>query len=173
MIKRLKIDIKSFITTPYGATIFPIVLLFISFFLPPEVYEYYVKEHNYMFMNYSMLSCVLLCALYYYIGVFIFRFKPILNLDPLSKVQLPPAFIKFIALINILLCFLFLFLIFYYLSQYLQVSPIDIIKGQGQNIKDYLGSAVIIPYGLGGLLNLSLGLQIFVCYYYYYVRILS
>ena len=168
MKKRLKIDIKSFITTPYGATIFPIFLLFISFFLPPEVYEYYVKEPNYMFMNFSMFSFVLLCVLYYYIGVFIFRFKPILNLDPLSKVQIPPAFIKFIALINILLCFLYLFLIFYYLSQYLQISPIDIVKGKGQYIKDYLGSAVIIPYGLGGLPNLSLGLQIFVCYYYYY-----
>jgi hypothetical protein len=51
-----KINIRKMILTPYGATLFPVLLLFISFIFPPSLYEHYVNEPNYMFLNFKMLA---------------------------------------------------------------------------------------------------------------------
>jgi hypothetical protein len=81
----VKINTHKMILSPYGATVFPLLLLFISFIFPPSLYEHYVNEPNYMFLNFKMLAFGLLCVLFYYIGIYISKYKPLFNFRLIKK----------------------------------------------------------------------------------------
>lgn len=44
-----KISLRKLFVSPYGATIFPIFVLVVAFLFPPDLYQYYINEPDYMF----------------------------------------------------------------------------------------------------------------------------
>jgi hypothetical protein len=80
-----KINTHKMILSPYGATLFPVILLFISFIFPPSLYEHYVNEPNYTFLNFKMLAFGLLCVFFYYIGIYISKYSPLFNFRLIKK----------------------------------------------------------------------------------------
>ncbi|MDK2861141.1 MAG: hypothetical protein PWQ37_3064 [Candidatus Petromonas sp.] len=112
-ILKTKINIKNLFINPYGPTIFSLFLLFVSLMFPPSLYESYVGEPDYMFLNIKMLAFVLLCAFFYYIGVFISNYKPLFSFNLIKKkVKVSPfAYIGIISVLTIVLQLIFVFLL--------------------------------------------------------------
>ncbi len=160
-----KINTHKMILSPYGATLFPVLLLFISFIFPPSLYENYVNEPNYMFLNFKMLAFGLLCVFFYYIGIYISKYKPLFNFRLIKKkIKLPIfTYLGIILAIVIFLKLLFIFSLFAYFDNLLEI----IISGKGQLIKDYLGTKIKIPFGLGALPSFIIGIEFWLLYKWY------
>jgi hypothetical protein len=105
------------ILTPYGATLFPLLLLFISFIFPPLLYEHYVDEPNYMFLNFKMLVFGLLCVFFYYIGISISNYRPLFNFRLIKK-KIKLSIFSYLGIILAIVIFFncFLFFCFLYIS---------------------------------------------------------
>jgi hypothetical protein len=158
------------ILTPYGATLFPLLLLFISFIFPPLLYEHYVDEPNYMFLNFKMLVFGLLCIFFYYIGISISNYRPIFNFRLIKK-KIKLSIFSYLGIILAIVIFLqllsiFLFFVYFYKVVYLNLLEI-VISGKGQLIKDYLGTEIKIPFGLGALPNFIIGIKFWLLYKWY------
>ena len=162
-----KINTHKMILSPYGATLFPVLLLFISFIFPPSLYEHYVNEPNYTFLNFKMLAFGLLCVFFYYIGIYISKYKysPLFNFRLIKKnIKLPIfKYLGIILAIAIFLKLFFIFLLFVYIDNLLEI----IISGKGQLIKDYLGKKIKIPFGLGALPSFIIGIEFWLLYKWY------
>jgi len=162
-----KINTHKMILSPYGATLFPVLLLFISFIFPPSLYEHYVNEPNYTFLNFKMLAFGLLCVFFYYIGIYISKYKysPLFNFRLIKKnIKLPIfTYLGIILAIAIFLKLFFIFLLFVYIDNLLEI----IISGKGQLIKDYLGKKIKIPFGLGALPSFIIGIEFWLLYKWY------
>jgi len=158
------------ILTPYGATLFPVLLLFISFIFPPLLYEHYVDEPNYTFLNFKMLAFGLLCVFFYYIGIPISNYRPLFNFRLIKK-KIKLSIFSYLGIISAIIIFLqllsiFLFFVYFYKVVYLNLLEI-VISGKGQLIKDYLGTEVKIPFGLGALPNFIIGIKFWLLYKWY------
>lgn len=167
---KIKLKIKDFIISPYGATLFPLLLLLISFLFPPSLYESYVKEPNYTFLNVKMFIFVLLCIFFYYIGVFISSYKPLFSFNLIKK-KVKVSFFVYIGIISaltIVLQLIFVFLMFIYFNKILYLNLLEIVlSGKGQLIKDYLGKDVRIPFGLGNIPLFVIGIEFWLLYKFY------
>jgi hypothetical protein len=169
-ILKTKINIKNLFINPYGPTIFSLFLLFVSLMFPPSLYESYVGEPDYMFLNIKMLAFVLLCAFFYYIGVFISNYKPLFSFNLIKKkVKVSPfAYIGIISVLTIVLQLIFVFLMFIYFNKTLHLNLLEIVlSGKGQLIKDYLGKEVRIPFGLGSIPLFVTGIEFWLLYKLY------
>ena len=158
------------ILSPYGATLFPVLLLFISFIFPPSLYEHYVNEPDYMFLNFKMLAFGLLCVFFYYIGISISNYRPLFNFRlTKKKVKLSIfSYLGIILVIVILLQLLSIVLFFVYFHKVVYLNLLEIVvSGKGQLIKDYLGTEVKIPFGLGALPNFIIGIKFWLLYKWY------
>jgi hypothetical protein len=169
-ILKTKINIKNLFINPYGPTIFSLFLLFVSLMFPPSLYEYYVGEPDYMFLNIKMLAFVLLCVSFYYIGVFISNYKPLFSFNLIKK-KVKVSFFVYIGTISaltIVLQLIFVFLMFIYFKKtlYLNLSEIA-LSGEGQLIKNYLGNEVRIPFGLGAIPPFITGIEFWLLYKLY------
>jgi hypothetical protein len=158
------------ILTPYGATLFPLLLLFISFIFPPLLYEHYVDEPNYMFLNFKMLVFGLLCVFFYYIGISISNYRPLFNFRLIKK-KIKLSIFSYLGIILAIVIFfqllsIFLFFVYFYKVVYLNLLEI-VISGKGQLIKDYLGTKIKIPFGLGALPNFIIGIKFWLLYKWY------
>ncbi|MCY0866645.1 MAG: hypothetical protein OWQ49_03710, partial [Aquificaceae bacterium] len=145
-------------------------LLFVSLIFPPSLYESYVGEPDYMFLNIKMLAFVLLCVFFYYIGVFISNYKPLFSFNLIKKkVKVSPfAYIGIISVLTIVLQLIFVFLMFIYFNKTLHLNLLEIVlSGKGQLIKDYLGKEVRIPFGLGGIPLFVTGIEFWLLYKLY------
>jgi hypothetical protein len=165
-----KINTHKMILRPYGATLFPVLLLFISFIFPPSLYEHYVNEPNYMFLNFKMLAFGLLCVFFYYIGVSISNYRPLFNFRLIKKNTKLSIFsylgIILVTVILLELLSVFLVFVYFYKAVYLNLLEI-VISGKGQLIKDYLGTKVKIPFGLGALPSFIIGIKFWLLYKWY------
>jgi hypothetical protein len=165
-----KIKTHKMILSPYGATLFPLLLLFMSFIFPPSLYEHYVNEPDYMFLNFKMLAFGLLCVFFYYIGISISNYRPIFNFR-LTKKKIKLSIFSYLGLILvivILLQLLSIFLVFVYFYKAVYLNLLEIfISGKGQLIKDYLGTEVRIPFGLGALPSFIIGIKFWLLYKWY------
>lgn len=169
-ILKTRINIKNLFISPYGPTIFPLFLLFVSLIFPPSLYESYVGEPDYMFLNIKMLAFVLLCVFFYYIGVFISNYKPLFSFNLIKKkVKVSPfAYIGIISVLTIVLQLIFVFLMFIYFNKTLHLNLLEIVlSGKGQLIKDYLGKEVRIPFGLGSIPLFVTGIEFWLLYKLY------
>lgn len=169
-ILKTKINIKNLFINPYGPTIFPLFLLFVSLIFPPSLYESYVGEPDYMFLNIKILAFVLLCTFFYYIGVFISNYKPLFSFNLIKKkVKVSPfAYIGIISVLTIVLQLIFVFLMFIYFNKTLHLNLLEIVlSGKGQLIKDYLGKEVRIPFGLGSIPLFVTGIEFWLLYKLY------
>lgn len=169
-ILKTRINIINLFISPYGPTIFPLFLLFVSLIFPPSLYESYVGEPDYMFLNIKMLAFVLLCVFFYYIGVFISNYKPLFSFNLIKKkVKVSPfAYIGIISVLTIVLQLIFVFLMFIYFNKTLHLNLLEIVlSGKGQLIKDYLGKEVRIPFGLGGIPLFVTGIEFWLLYKLY------
>ncbi|MEW6655472.1 MAG: hypothetical protein AB1353_01165 [Aquificota bacterium] len=167
---KTRINIKNLFISPYGPTIFPLFLLFVSLIFPPSLYESYVGEPDYMFLNIKMLAFVLLCVFFYYIGVFISNYKPLFSFNLIKKkVKVSPfAYIGIISVLTIVLQLIFVFLMFIYFNKTLHLNLLEIVlSGKGQLIKDYLGKEVRIPFGLGSIPLFVTGIEFWLLYKLY------
>jgi hypothetical protein len=160
-----KINTHEMILSPYGATLFPVLLLFISFIFSPSLYEYYVNEPNYTFLNFKMLAFGLLCVFFYYIGIYISKYKPLYNFRLIKKkIKIPIfSYLGIILAIVISLELFFIFLLFVYFGNLLEI----LTSGKGQSIKDYLGTKIKIPFGLGALPSFIIGIEFWLLYKWY------
>jgi hypothetical protein len=61
---------------------------------------------------------------------------------------------------------IFLFFVYFYKVVYLNLLEI-VISGKGQLIKDYLGTKIKIPFGLGALPNFIIGIKFWLLYKWY------
>jgi len=168
-VKNQEAYINLFIS-PYGPTIFPLFLLFVSLIFPPSLYESYVGEPDYMFLNIKILAFVLLCTFFYFIGVFISNYKPLFSFNLIKKkVKVSPfAYIGIISVLTIVLQLIFVFLMFIYFNKTLHLNLLEIVlSGKGQLIKDYLGKEVRIPFGLGGIPLFVTGIEFWLLYKLY------
>jgi len=166
----VKTNIDKLITSPYGATLFPIILMMLSFAFPSSLYEYLINEPNYMFLNYKIITFGMLCILFYYIGVYISNYKPFLHFRLLQKLKHQHLLINFkiiLAFVIILQFVYFFFLnIFFYKS--LNQNLLEIVfSGRGQLIKDYLGIEIKIPFGIASIPNYVLGIEFWLIYNLY------
>jgi hypothetical protein len=166
----MKINIRKMILTPYGATLFPVLLLFISFIFPPSLYEHYVNEPDYMFLNFKMLAFGLLCVFFYYIGFFVSKYKPLFNFRLIKK-KIKLSIFTYLGIILALVIFLQLFsifLFFVYFNKVVHLNMLEIvIFGNGQLIKNYLGTKIKIPFGLGALPTFIIGIEFWLLYKWY------
>jgi hypothetical protein len=166
----MKINIRKMILTPYGATLFPVLLLFISFIFPPSLYEHYVNEPDYMFLNFKMLAFGLLCVFFYYIGFFVSKYKPLFNFRLIKK-KIKLSIFTYLGIILALVIFLQLFsifLFFVYFNKMVHLNMLEIvIFGNGQLIKNYLGTEIKIPFGLGALPTFIIGIEFWLLYKWY------
>ena len=165
-----KINTHKMILSPYGATLFPVLLLFISFIFPPSLYEYYVNEPNYTFLNFKMLAFGLLCVFFYYIGISISNYRPLFNFRLIKKKFKLSIFsyLGIILVIVILLELLSVFVVFVYFYKAVHLNLLEIVtSGKGQLIKDYLGTEIRIPLGLGALPNFIIGIKFWLLYKWY------
>ncbi len=167
---KIKLKIKDFIISPYGATLFPLLLLLISFLFPPSLYESYMEEPNYTFLNVKMFIFVLLCIFFYYIGVFISSYRPLFRFNLIKK-KVKVSFFVYIGIISaltIVLQLIFVFLMFIYFNKILYLNLLEIVlSGKGQLIKDYLGKDVRIPFGLGNIPLFVIGIEFWLLYKFY------
>jgi hypothetical protein len=106
---------NAWILTPYGATLFPVLLLFISFIFPPLLYEHYVDEPNYMFLNFKMLIFGLLCVFFYYIGISISNYRPLFNFRLIKK-KIKLSIFSYLGIILAIVIFFQLLSCFLYIS---------------------------------------------------------
>jgi len=165
-----KINTHKMILSPYGATLFPVLLLFISFIFPPSLYEYYVNEPNYTFLNFKMLAFGLLCVFFYYIGISISNYRPLFNFRLIKKKFKLSIFsyLGIILVIVILLELLSVFVVFVYFYKAVHLNLLEIVtSGKGQLIKDYLGTEIRIPLGLGALPSFIIGIKFWLLYKWY------
>jgi hypothetical protein len=165
-----KINTHKMILSPYGATLFPVLLLFISFIFPPSLYEHYVNEPNYTFFNFEMLAFGLLCAFFYYIGISISNYRPLFNFRLIKKkIKLSIfSYLGIILVIVILAQILSIFLVFVYFYKAVYLNLLEIvISGKGQLIKNYLSTEVRIPFGLGTVANFIIGIKFWLLYKWY------
>jgi len=136
----MKINIRKVILTPYGATLFPVLLLFISFIFPPSLYEHYVNEPDYMFLNFKMLAFGLLCVFFYYIGFFVSNYKPPFSFR-LVKKKIKLSIFTYLGIILAIVIFLQLFSIFLFFVYFNKIVALNLFKivisGNGQLIKNY------------------------------------
>jgi len=166
-----KINIHKMILSPYGATLFPVLLLFISFIFPPSLYEYYVNEPNYTFLNFKMLAFGLLCVFFYYIGISISNYRPLLNFRLIKK-KIKLSIFSYLGIILVIVILLqtlsiFLFFVYFYKVAYLNLLEI-VISGKGQLIKNYsLSQELRIPFGLGALPSFIIGIKFWLLYKWY------
>jgi len=165
-----KINIHKMILSPYGATLFPVLLLFISFIFPPSLYEYYVNEPNYTFLNFKMLAFGLLCVFFYYIGISISNYRPLLNFRLIKK-KIKLSIFSYLGIILVIVILLqtlsiFLFFVYFYKVAYLNLLEI-VISGKGQLIKNYSLTRVRIPFGLGALPSFIIGIKFWLLYKWY------
>jgi hypothetical protein len=167
----LSINFRKLFVSPYGATIFPMILLLISFSFPPKIYEYYVKEPNYMFLNFNMLGFGLLCILFYYIGLFLSNYKPLFNMNLFKrKIYLSAyIYIGLILLLTIVSLILFVYLFIVYFTNVTNLIYIDIIAGSGDLIKFY-AKELKIPFGLGALPIFLEGFEFWLLYKLYSMK---
>lgn len=169
-ILKTKINIKNLFINPYGPTIFPLFLLFVSLIFPPSLYESYVGEPDYMFLNIKILAFVLLCTFFYFIGVFISNYKPLFSFNLIKK-KVKVSFFVYIGTISaltIVLQLIFVFLMFIYFNKTLHLNLLEIVlSGKGQLIKDYLGKEVRIPFGLGNIPLFVTGIEFWLLYKLY------
>ncbi|MEM3988771.1 MAG: hypothetical protein QXZ22_09295 [Sulfolobales archaeon] len=169
-ILKTKINIKNLFINPYGPTIFPLFLLFVSLIFPPSLYESYVGEPDYMFLNIKILAFVLLYTFFYFIGVFISNYKPLFSFNLIKK-KVKVSFFVYIGTISaltIVLQLIFVFLMFIYFNKTLHLNLLEIVlSGKGQLIKDYLGKEVRIPFGLGNIPLFVTGIEFWLLYKLY------
>ena len=165
-----KINTHKMILSPYGATLFPVLLLFISFIFPHSLYEYYVNEPNYTFLNFKMLAFGFLCVFFYYIGIYISNYRPLFNFRLIkNKIKLSIfSYLGIILVIVILAQILSIFLVFVYFYKAVYLNLLEIvISGKGQLIKNYLSTEVRIPFGLGTVANFIIGIKFWLLYKWY------
>lgn len=75
------------------------------------------------------------------------------------------SYLGIILAIVILLQLLSIFLVFVYFYKAVYLNLLEIVaSGKGQLIKDYLGTEVRIPFGLGGLPNFIIGIKFWLLY---------
>jgi hypothetical protein len=164
-----KINLRKLFVSPYGATIFPLFLLVVAFLFPPSIYTHFVKEPDYMFLNINMLSFGLLCTLFYYMGIFIFSYKPFINVN-LSVIKITVSRFTYIILISLLTIILPLVSILLFFVYFFKVSGISMLQililGSGQLIKNYLPE-IHIPLGLGAIPTFIMGFEFWLLYQIY------
>jgi len=113
---------------------------------------------------------VLLCAFFYYIGVFISNYKPLFSFNLIKKKVKVSffAYIETISALTIVLQLIFVFLMFIYFNKTLHLNLLEIVlSGKGQLIKDYLGKEVRIPFGLGNIPLFVTGIEFWLLYKLY------
>jgi len=165
-----KMNTHKMLLSPYGATLIPLLLLFISFIFPPSLYEHYVNEPDYMFLNFKILAFGLLCVFFYYIGISISNYRPLFNFRLINK-KIKLSIFSYLGIILVIVILLqllsiSLFFVYFYKVVYLPLLEI-VISGKGQLIKDYLGTEVKIPFGLGALPNFIIGIKFWLLYKWY------
>jgi hypothetical protein len=167
---KIKLKFKDFIISPYGATLFPLLLLLISFLFPPSLYESYMEEPNYTFLNVKMFIFVLLCIFFYYIGVFISSYRPLFRFNFIKgknkwEVSYYYFFLKTTALLIIIAELLFIFFVYQYFNKILQDNLLKIIlSAKAQLLKGYLIKGIDLPFGMAGLQYLLIGVEFWLIY---------
>ena len=165
----LSINVRKFLVSPYGPTLFPLVLLIISFLFPPSIYSYYVQEPDYMFLNMKMFSFAALCFCLYYMGSSIpsLRFCPRIKLNNKKIVISPLVYIGTIAIITIVLQVLFVFVYYHYFFKVVGLNVFLVsLTGMGSLIKAY-SHELHIPFGLGGIPNIIIWFGFWLIYMMY------
>jgi len=168
---KITFNLRKFLVSPMGATIFPLFLLIIAFFLPPSIYSKYIKEVDYMFLNMKMLIFVLLCHAFYYIGIFTNRFKFILKTKIyIKKIKVSKdIFIGFLAILTILMNIIFLVVFSICFYKVSGVGMLEmILNGQADLIKSLINSEkLIIPFGLGAIPTFLIAIELWLLYKLY------
>jgi len=115
-----KINTHKMILSPYGATLFPVLLLFISFIFPPSLYEHYVNEPNYTFLNFKMLAFELFCVFFYYIGISISNYRPLFNFRLIKK-KIKLSIFSYLGIILVIVILAQLLSIFWFLYIFIKL----------------------------------------------------
>lgn len=164
-----KINVKKLLLCPYGATIFPIFVLLSALFFPPSLYKYYVNEPNYIFLNFLVVIYVLVCLVFYSLGVYISDFKLAYRLNLFKKkIGLSPfTYIGIVAIITIALQLLFIIIFNVYFAKTAGLSLFLVsLLGKGELVK-VVSREISIPLGLGAIPTFILGFEFWLLYQLY------
>jgi len=169
-----KISLRKLFVSPYGATVFPIFVLVVAFLFPPKLYQYYMNEPDYTFLNFPLVLYVSACLIFYYMGIFISNFKLSYRLNFLKGIKRIGlnylTYVKIIALAVIFLEILFIVVFNLYFTKTAHVNILAVcLSGAGDLIKAY-SHELNIPFGLGGIPAFVIGFEFWLLYHMYYLE---
>jgi len=169
-----KISLRKLFVSPYGATVFPIFVLVVAFLFPPKLYQYYMNEPDYTFLNFPLVLYVLTCLIFYYMGIFISNFKLPYRINFFKRIKRIRlnyfTYIKIIAFVVIFLEILFIVVFNLYFTKTAHVNILAVcLSGAGDLIKAY-SHKLNIPFGLGGIPAFVIGLEFWLLYHMYYLE---
>jgi hypothetical protein len=167
-ISKTKINLRKLFVSPYGATIFPIFVLLVAFLLPPTLYEYYVNEPDYIFLNFPVVFYVSICLFFYYCGIFISNFKLVYKMNLFNKIKVSPfMYFGIISFLTIVLQVIFIVVFNLYLRNTFGISLFIVpFTGAGELIKVY-SLELNIPLGLGAIPTFIIGFEFWLLYHLY------
>lgn len=137
---------------PLGPLIFPLSLFFIAFFFPINLYEYYMNENDYIFLNFSVFAYIVFSIFFYYIGIHISNYKSYIKSDSAVFFRKKNNFKYLMPAVIIILIveLLYIIVLNQYYRSYLGSSMFLLLfSGLGDVIKQ--SGTPVLPYHLNAL----------------------
>jgi len=159
---------KKILISPIGPLIFPLFLFIIAFIIPPNIYEYYINEKDYIFLNINVLLYILIVIFFYWIGVYVSNFKInnkytyITSLRNKGKIN----FLFIVVLLVLGIELIYIFVLNQYYKAYLGNSMfLILLSGVGDIIKQ--SGTPTLPYHLNAVPRLFPAIMFWLLYEVY------